>query len=342
MNSNKFAVKSLSKILFLAVCVLSVSFISASAQDKKDTNQNTIKVSSEEKKAVDKIEKAKTLAEKVVATKEFIQKYPQSPARNQAALYLSGQISQTKNNSEITQNGETYLTIFTEPAEADYILPTMIYSYSDMQKYKEAFDAGEKYLARHPEDASIRLKLAIDGSNLARAGTKDYVPASHNYAMQAIELAEADKKPSDFDDARWSEFKTKWLPQLYLSSGILNFSRGDTAKARANFEKATQLDSKEINSWIMLATIADDEYQQAAKKYTVASDSDANKPELLKQANERIDKAIDLYARIVALTDDRPEAKNINEQIRQNLKDYYQYRHKNLTGMNELIDKYKK
>ena len=64
--------------------------------------------------------------------------------------------------------------------------------------------------------------------------------------------------------------------------------------------------------------------------------------ELLKQANEKIDQVIEMYARIVALTEGVAEAKQINEQIRQSLESYYKYRHKNLDGLPALIGKYKK
>jgi hypothetical protein len=49
-----------------------------------------------------------------------------------------------------------------------------------------------------------------------------------------------------------------------------------------------------------------------------------------------------MFARIVALTDGKPEAKPLNGEVRQNLEGYYKYRHKNLDGLNELIGKYKK
>ena len=68
----------------------------------------------------------------------------------------------------------------------------------------------------------------------------------------------------------------------------------------------------------------------------------AERAALLKQANEKLDVVIDMFARIVALTDARAEAKQINGDVRQNLESYYKYRHKSLDGMQELINKYKK
>ncbi len=330
--------KHLFKVLLITIGILSGTSGLVLAQDDK---QAKITVSADEEKAIKKIESAKTLADKIKSTSDFIKKYPKSPARGQAANYLAAQITQVKDDTQIVQNGETYLTIFTEPAEADPILPSLIYSYVAVSRSKDAFAAAEKYLSRHPEDVTIRLKLSTEGANLLRTGTKDFAGQSRDYATQAIALIEANKKPANIDDAAWKEYQTKWLPQLYQSLGIMDFYAGDKPKARANFEKATNLDAGDVNSWVLLSSILDEEYQELATNYNLA-DPGAARSELLKKANEKMDQIIEMFARIVALTDGRPEAKQINEQVRQNLESYYKYRHKNLDGLPGLINKYKK
>jgi hypothetical protein len=330
--------KYLFKVLLLTTGILLGNAVVASAQDDK---QAEIKVSADEAKAIKKIEEAKTLADKIKATDAFIKKYPKSPARSQAATYLAGQITQTKDDAQIIQNGEAYLTIFTEPAEADVILPSLVYSYSATKRYLEAFDAGEKYFSRHPEDVTLHYKLAVEGSNLLRSGTKDFAAKSRSYAEQAIALIEANKKPANIDDAAWKEYQTKRLPELYQTVGVTDFYAGDKTKARASLEKATSLNAGDVNSWILLSSIVDEEYQALAMKYNV-TDPGKERDELLKQANERMDQVIEMNARIVALTDGKPEAKQINDQVRQNLEGYYKYRHKNLDGLQDLINKYKK
>lgn len=338
MDNKKVNKKYLLRSFIVAVALLTASFFPAKAQEN---NQEKIKVSADEAKAVKKIESAKTLAEKIKATDEFIKKYPQSPARNQAATYLAGQILQSKDDAQVVQNSETYLTIFTDPAEMDIVLPNLISSYVALKRYKDAYSAADKYLARHPEEVFVRLQLAIEGSNLVRTGTKDYAPVSRDYAAKAIELIEANKKPAEVDDAQWKEYQTKWLPQLYQSAGILAYDSGDRTKALTNFEKATKLNSGDVNSWILLATIRDDEYQTLAQKYNAASPG-AERDELLKQANAKMDETIEMFARIIAMTEGKPEAKQIHDQLRQNLEQYYKYRHKNSTeGMQQLINKYK-
>jgi len=326
--------KNLTKTLFVTVAILLAVSGAGYAQDNK------IKVSADEADAIKKIEKAKTLADKIKATQDFLKKYPQSPARPQAAEYLAGEIARTKDDAQIIQNGETYLTIFTEPAETDLILPDLVYSYSATNRPKDAFGAAEKYFARHPDDVVLRYKLAIDGSNLLRSGTKDYALQSRDYALKSIELIEANKKPANLDDARWKEYQTKYLPSLYQTVGVYEYNMGDKAKAQASLVKATSLDAKDVNSWLLLSTMLDDEYQELARQYNVA-DEGAARDALLKKANDKLDQVMEGFARIVALTDGRPEAKNVNDQIRQSLETYYKYRHKNLDGLPALIGKYK-
>lgn len=298
-----------------------------------------IKVSAEEAKAIKKIEAAKTIEEKLQATEAFIQKYPKSSARGQAANYLAAQITQLNDDAKIISSGEKFMTIFSEPNESDILLPNLAYSYVQQKRYKEGFSTAEKYLAQHPEDVSLRLQLAIEGANLARLGNKEFAPQARDYALKAAELIEANKKPANVDDARWQEYQTKWLPQLHQTLGFINFSTGDTA-ARANFEKAAKLNPNDVNNWVMLGTILNEEYQDLAKKHTIASVQDQK--ELLQRATNKLDQVILVYARIVALTEGNPAAAQINQQVREDLEAYYKYRNKNSTdGMKELIEKYK-
>ncbi len=321
---------------FLLTGILFVSFLNVSAQE---TN-GKIKVSPKEAKAIEKIEIAKTIGEKMQMTSAFMKEFPQSPARQQVVDYAAAQITQLTDDSQVIQQGNTYLTIFTQPEDADLILPSMVYSYIQLKRLKEAFDAGQKYLARHPEDVTTRLRLAVEGSNQLRMGTKDYAAAARDAAAKAIELVEADKRPANLDETRWQEYKTKWLPQLYQSLGIFELDAGDKTKARTNLEKATSLDPKDINNWVLLGSMTDEEYQTIALKYNAGAG--AERDALLTQANVKLDAVIEIFARIIALTDGKPEYKQLNDQVRENLEGYYKYRHKNTDGMQALIDKYKK
>lgn len=319
-----------------AIILVAGSTVSISAQDNK-----TVKVSKEEQAAVKKIEEAKTVEEKVSTTEAFIQKYPKSPARDQAAGYLAGQISQLTENGRIISNGEKYLTIFTEPGEADLILPTIVFAYVEQNRQKEAFSSAEKYLSRNPGDVTIRLRLAAEGANMSRQGNNEYSPAAREYAQKAIELIEADQRPADLNAEQWNEYRTKWLPQLYQSRGLIIYSSGDNAKARTDFEKSARLAPPDVNNWIMLGSLVNEEYQELAKKHS-ASTSPEEQKELLNRANNKLDQVIRIYARVLALAEGNASMREIEKQIRPDLESYYKFRNKNSTeGLQELINKHK-
>ena len=169
--------KMLSKVklfaAFLLTGILFVSFLNVSAQE---TN-GKIKVSPKEAKAIEKIEKAKTIGEKMQMTSAFMKEFPQSPARQQVVDYAAAQITQLTDDSQVIQQGNTYLTIFTQPEDADLILPSMVYSYIQLKRLKEAFDAGAKISgasSRRCYDAASsggrRFESASDGNQGLRGG----------------------------------------------------------------------------------------------------------------------------------------------------------------------------
>lgn len=328
--------------------VVSVGFLfggadAISAQNKTNdkSKQESIKVSKDEENALKKIEKAKTLDEKMQLVADFNKKYPQSPARGQVVRFAAAEITSLKDDAQLIQRSENYLTVFTQPEDADLVLPYMVDSYLRLKKSKEAFDTGQKHLARQPQDVLTRLRLALEGANQLRAGNKEYAAQTRDYAVRAIEIIEAGNKPVDVTDAQWAEYKTQWLPQLYQSLASVELAAGDKTKAKTNLEKAVALDSKDVNGWLMLGTLADEDYREVAAKFNSTSGG-AERDILLKQANEKIDATMEIQARVIALTDNNPDAKQLNAEIRQNLENYYKYRHKNTDGLQALIDKYKK
>jgi tetratricopeptide (TPR) repeat protein len=316
---------------------------SAALQTLAQQNNQTVKptISSAEEKAAKKIEEAKTLDEKIKTAGDFVNKYPKSALRPRLADFIAGQILQTNDSQQIAARAETYFAIFNETSESDLILPNLINAYVNLKRHKEAFAAAEKYLARNPEDVSIRLQLAVEGSNLLRTGTKDYAAPARAYAVRAVELIEADKRPANIEEANWKDYRTKWLPQLYQTLGFLDFYSGDRKSAQTNFEKTLALNPKDVNSLVLLGSMQNDEYQEIARKHSAAAPG-PERDALLKQAGEKMDKIIEIFARVVALTDGDPNAKTLNERVREDLESYYKFRNKNSTaGLQQLIDKYK-
>jgi hypothetical protein len=153
---------------------------------------------------------------------------------------------------------------------------------------------------------------------------------------------EGDKKPTTFDDAGWTEYKTQWLPRLYQGQGVVLYLTNDRPGARAKFEKSIGLDANNPSALMMIGMLADDEYQALAKQYN-AEKAGPGKDAILKQAVAKMDEVIDWFARAVANSEGKAEFQAMNQQLMQNLESYYKFRHNGSTdGMSKIIDKYKK
>jgi hypothetical protein len=185
-------------------------------------------------------------------------------------------------------------------------------------------------------------QIALVGVEQAKRSNAKYVPQSMQYGAKAIELIEAGKKPDQMDEARWTEYQTKWLPQLYQSLGMLAMMTNNKDEAKARLEKAASLNSNDPFTFVLLGSMVEDDYRKFAEQHKAQSPGPL-KDELLNQAHGKIDQVIDMYAHAVALSEGRPEYQKLHDQILEGLQTYYKYRHKGSDdGLRQLIDKYKK
>jgi hypothetical protein len=308
---------------------------------QQDKNQGP-KLSDDERKAAKKITEAKGLEAQLQASAEFVKKYPKSVVRPQIAKQLAEEISGTQDRALKISAAQTYLEFFNQPAEADAVEPLLIAAYLDNNQLDEGFRATATWLGRHPEDINMLMRLTIAGSNEAVRGNSNFIKQSQQYGMKAIELMEADKKPAEIEAAEWPAFKTRWLPVIYREVGIIAFRLDDKATAKIRLEKAVALKTTDPSVYALLGNFADDDYAALVNKYKSAP-TPAEGEAALKQAREQLDRVIELYAQAVALSEAKPEYKQISDQVTPALQSYYKFRHNGSTdGLQQLIDKYKK
>ncbi|CAN5141597.1 hypothetical protein BH18ACI2_BH18ACI2_05430 [soil metagenome] len=299
------------------------------------------KPSADELKEAKKVEAAVDAAARQQAAGEFLKKYPKSPLRLQVAQLVLQKISEVQDNTQQIALAENFATIFNEPAEADLVQPFMIDAYITANRHADTFRVANAYLARHPEAVGVLTQVALIGIDQARTGNAQFVEPSRQYGVKAVELIEANKKPVNFDDARWAEYKKRLLPHLYQSLGALAYMTKDSASALARVEKAITLNPADAYNYLLLSSIYDDEYQALAQQHQAAPAGPA-KDELLKRGQAQMDKVIDAYAHFLALSEGDERFKQAREQIMTALQPYYKYRHNGSTdGLQQLIDKYK-
>jgi tetratricopeptide (TPR) repeat protein len=320
-----------------ATGALNLSAIASPIQDKPKPAQ----ASADEQKALLKVQNAPTLAAKIEAAKEYMKKHANGVERFKLVQHFAGEISKASDAATQISTAETLLTIFHDPKETALINSILIDSYVKAGKPDEAFKVGGAYLEKNPNDVSVLTQLAIFGVEQAKRGNGNFAQPSQTYGGKAIELIDADKMPENMDATAWGEYKTRWLPQLHQSLGILSYMMKKQDEAKVRFEKAVAINPNEPFNYAMLGSLANEEYQKYAEQYKSLM-AGPLKDEALKRANAKLDEIIDLFAHAVGLAQGNPAYQALHDAIMQDLQLYYQSRKGSTTGLQELINKYKK
>jgi len=298
-------------------------------------------VSPDEQKMAQAIMSAPDAAGKVKAGEEFIKKYPKSTLLPRVAHGLADEISRVADPSQKVTLAQSYQGLFKDPSEQDLIMPMLIEGLSQAKRPDEAFSLGSEYLGRNPDSLLVLVQLVGAGTDEAKNKNAKYIPQSLQYGARAIQLVEADKKPADLDTAEWAKYKIAVLPSLYQSTAVLSFVKGDRDDAKARFAKAAELAPTEPFSHLMFASIAEDEYQEAAKRYQSMPEGPARN-DALQKALAMLDSVVEAYAHFVAAAEGNAKFAESRQQSMQVLETYYKFRHQNSTaGMQQIIDKYK-
>lgn len=323
-------------VVALAVAVCAGANASVAAQEKP----KEVKLSEGERKAAEKIQKAADAAAKLQAADEFIKKHPKSSLRPQIAGHLAAQINAVTDATQKLTLAESYASKFTEPGEAEHIQPILIDTYIAANRLDDAFRVGAQLLAKQPEEIYTLTSLALNGIAQAQRNNPKFAPQSQQYALKAVEIFEADRKPTAVEAAQWSKYKAERLPQLYQSLGILAIANGKATDALPFLEKAAAIDAKDPYTYWLMNGVRNEEYQKLAELYK-RTPVGPNQAEVLKLVNDKLDQMIDLYARVIALSTGKPHFQQLHDLATQDMQTYYKFRHKSTDGMQQLIDKYK-
>jgi hypothetical protein len=300
-----------------------------------------LKVSKDEADAAAQIDQAVDAAAKLKAGDEFLKKYPKSVLRPRIASSLAEAVGKVEDPAQRIPLVETYLGIFKEPSEAEYVNGTLLDAYLNAQRAEDAFRLGAAWLEKHPDEVDIMRRLSIVGSNEAIRGNTKFVDQGNKYGMRAIELIEADKKPASADATQWAEYKVRVLPALYRESGILALRLGDKAGAKAKLEKAAGLKSVDPAVYAIIGQLYNEEYA-AVLSQLKAMPSGSEKEAASQKAQGLMDKVIEYYAQALALAGDKQQFEKMRSQMRPTLEQYYKFRHNgSADGLQQLLDKYK-
>jgi hypothetical protein len=308
---------------------------------KKDKKEKPPTVPEAELKAAKAIEAAADIPAMLAAANDFLQKYPKSPLRPQVAPLVADRIRQIEDPAQRIAHSESYRKLFTAPGDAELVNERLLYAYIDANRLDDAFALAPNTVDKAADPVAAQINLARAGLAEARNQNLKYAPQSRELALKAISIIESNKKPETVSDAKWNEYKTNWHGQLYQWVAMLSLSGGDKADAKAKLTSAIKLSPRDPINYVLLSTMANDEYQRLAQAHKAAP-AGAEKDALLKQAEAQMDEVIDAYAHAVALTEGNPQYDTMRAGLRADLESYYKYRHNNSSdGLQALIDKYK-
>ena len=330
------------KAFILAIALVAFFNVATFAQTPTPTpNNQQPKLAPDEGKLVDKITAAPDASGKLAAARELIKKYPNTAIRGQVVLELANSIREVKDPAQKLALAQQLQTMFSQPADEQTVMPVIVDALADANQVDQAFAKGSDFLTRSPESIDVLVELVSIGTEQAKKQNTKFVDQSIRYGTQAIALADANKKPADFDEATWQRFKATTVPSLYQSLGLLYMVKGASAEAKAQYLKASQVAPSDPFNFVMIAALLNEEYQAAAKAYQAMA-AGAAKEAQLKKVEGLLDTVIDAYAHAIALSEASTPLAQVRQQYLEDLQNYYKYRHNNSTdGMQQLIDKYK-
>jgi tetratricopeptide (TPR) repeat protein len=297
------------------------------------------KVPADELKAGNAIGAALDAAAMMQLAQAFVAKYPKSTLIHPIAVNLSLQIGSVTDMAQQLALAQAFRTTFPGTEEVDLIMPTIIDANLKLNKVDEAFKEASDFLSRHPKDLVALMNMTFVGAEQAKHKNMKYAADAEKDGLAAIAIIEGDQKPEKMDDAQWALAKTKYLAQLYQSLGVCSFAGGKAEEASTRFAKSVTINPKDPMTYMWMGTMANQEYVALSAKYKAATGD--SQGEILKSALASLDRLIDNYAHVVALSEGVPSLKQVYDLCLEDLTSFYKYRHKGTDGLQALIDKYK-
>jgi hypothetical protein len=214
-----------------------------------------------------------------------------------------------------------------------------VYKALNAKNYAKTFELGRPLLKKEPEDFFLLAAMTEAGYETALTGNASLSTESIDYARKAIQLMEAGKV------TKADPFKNLELARGYLNAALGWFLKDQLpVEAAAAFLKAAQSDSpSRTDASIYLrmgAAILKGEFTQLQAEYNEkygAKQPSAEQTAMLARIMHLGERAVDAYARAVALMS-KPEQQEARTKVLAQLTTLYKNFHANSdTGLNELI-----
>jgi tetratricopeptide (TPR) repeat protein len=296
--------------------------------------------SSAEEVAFDAVSAATNPASRMAAAEDFVASFPKSSRRTTVAKLVAEQLTLLRNPSIAISLLTRARTIFTLPGEWDQLQPTALEVYANADRVDEAFAAGADILSRKPHEFRVLLRLSILGAREARAHRIKYSEVSLSYATRAIQTLEENERQTGLSDEEWALQKDQ-LSNLYQQVAIIKSAEGNTAESKEQLTKAIAQNPKDPRNFVLQARLLSSEYDQRMLGYEKMIEGSGRQEEK-KKLTGILDEIVDLYARAAGLSVGKVEYQALLQQVIPDLTRLYRARHNQTTGLQQLIDKYRR
>ncbi len=298
------------------------------------TQQQAVTPSDEERTLYEKYYNEKELEKKAIIAKEFVEKFPQS----QYAAYCK----KTIDTWELTK-------VYNKYTEADKAFFTA--NGANEANLTALLSAGDTWLKKTPGDIGPTVRLATaTGFGLLAGFYKDSgrVFADAEKALKALEPTAA---PKGWKADVWTKFRADNTALLTQYQGLakLRQSPPEVESALMYLNKSVAMKdgstAKDPNTYLWRAEANSTIYAKNNDEYKVLSDDDKRGDKGKDVLKTKIypvgEKIVHDFARVVALTANKPDLKAVNTSAKEDAETYYKIlKDGKTTGLEELIARY--
>ena len=211
--------------------------------------------------------------------------------------------------------------------------------------YDGAIAIGKEILESDPSNLLTHYQMVFVGDTQFAQDKWNNTDEILTHADKAEQLIKAGGKPVTFDDTQWATEKNNWL-------GIIYRTRARAAQKNQKLDDALDLYKKSVE---FAPTDATTLYCMSAiysRKYEIARDAYDKLPQdkkegeagaaALEDLNKAMDAVIDIFARVLAFSEGKPNFEVVRKTAQGNLAALYAFRHKDKPdGWQELIVQFK-
>lgn len=264
--------------------------------------------------------------------REHFKSDQQPKAYEAAKKYLTACTEDT----QITQYLKKWVTAYDKEIRKVNLTKAL---YTD-KNYDEAFKLGREVLVDEPENLKVLVDLGYGGYLASSAKNTNFNTDAINYARKAIQMIESGKTLDN-----WTPFPNKDEALAFLNYYIGTTTLAQDPSASLPYLlKAARFESSLKKSPFTYDRIAvayeTGPYAKQSADYKTKYGGKDETPEsklALENINQIVDRMIDAYARAVATAGADTKYTTQKAEWNEALKTWYKYRHKDETGMNELV-----